>query len=39
MDDFKQKYDHDLAPMNQFGPLELEQRQELLFEISKLVWK
>jgi hypothetical protein len=36
--DLKQKYDPGLVPLNQFGPLELEQRQKLLFEISKLVW-
>lgn len=39
MDDLKLKYDLDLAPMSQFGPIELEQRQKLLFEISRIVWK
>lgn len=39
MDDLKEKYKLDLEPMYQFGPSELEQRQKLLFEISKLVWK
>lgn len=39
MDDLKQKHSLDLVPINHFGPQELEQRQKLLFEISKLIWK
>lgn len=38
MDDLKKKYNLDLVPLNQFGPTELEQRQKLLFEISKVIW-
>lgn len=38
MDDLKSKFALDLLPLNQFGPYELEQRQKLLFEISKIIW-
>jgi len=38
MDDLKANYGLDLLPLNQFGPSELEQRQKLLFEISKIIW-
>jgi uncharacterized protein with ParB-like and HNH nuclease domain len=38
MDDLKTKFSLDLLPLNQFGPTELEQRQKLLFEISKIIW-
>jgi len=38
MDDLKAKYALDLLPLDKFGPSELELRQKLLFEISKIIW-
>ncbi len=39
IDDLKKKYKLDLMELNQFGPAELEQRQKLLFEISRIIWE
>lgn len=33
------RYKLNLRPMDEFGPLELEERQKLLFEIAKIVWR
>ena len=38
MSDFKSRFDLDLKPLNQFGPDELEQRQQLLFQIASYIW-
>lgn len=37
--EFKDNYDLELEPMNQFGPEELEKRHRLLYELSKLIWE
>lgn len=33
------KYNLKFRPMNEFGPSELEERQRLLYEMSKIIWK
>ncbi|NOT74434.1 MAG: DUF262 domain-containing protein [Cyclobacteriaceae bacterium] len=38
MTDLKKKHSLELEAMDSFGPAELEQRQKLLFEISKTIW-
>jgi len=35
---FKEKYDLDLTWLAQFGPDEVEKRQKLLFELTKVIW-
>jgi len=35
---FKEKYHLDLAWLDHFGPDEVEKRQKLLFELTKLIW-
>lgn len=37
--DFKNKYCLHLEPYDSFGPKELENRQKLLFEMVKIIWK
>jgi len=37
--DFKNKYRLHLEPYDSFGPQELENRQKLLFEMVKIIWK
>jgi len=35
---FKQKYDLDIEPINEFDQEAINKRQKLLFEISKILW-
>jgi len=35
---FKQKYDLDIEPINEFNQEAINKRQRLLFEISKILW-
>jgi len=37
--EFKDKYNLNFRPMNIFGPNELEERHQLLFNISKIIWE
>jgi len=39
MRSFKERFQLELVPLNQFGPDELEQRHRILFEIAKIIWK
>ena len=36
---FKEKHAFDFHPLTQFGPVELEYRQKLLFDMASEVWK
>ena len=36
--EFKDKYNLNFRAMNIFGPSELEERHQLLFNISKIIW-
>lgn len=38
MQQLKKRHDLDLKPLATFGPDELEQRQQLLFKISSIIW-
>ena len=38
MKEFKKTYDLDLTWLDQFGPDEVETRQRLLFELTKVIW-
>jgi len=37
--DMINKYKLDFKPMNKFGPVELEERHKLLFDMVKIIWK
>lgn len=38
MADLKDRYDLDLEPLDSFGPAEVEDRQRLLFELTRNIW-
>ena len=38
MDEFLRKYNIALQPISEFGPEQVESRQRLLFELSRLIW-
>ena len=38
-EEFNEKFALCFKPMKKFGPAELEQRHQLLYKISKIIWK
>ena len=39
MQDLRERHGLSLRALDQFGPDELEERHQLLFEISKIIWQ